>query len=272
MMILGKILAVFLIAALFIFFYSRFLEYKSLYYPTFDIEYNPKNYGIAYEDLFLSTEDGVKLNAWMVPSENARAAVIFAHGNGGNIGDRLEKMFFFHKLKVNFCIFDYRGYGKSQGRPGEQGFYKDIQAVYKYVKGKYPDLPIILYGESLGGAVVVDLASKHELYPVEGLILEGTFTNVKDMARLIYPMLPLVFLKTKFDSLNKIADVKAAKLHLHSRYDDIVPYALGKKLFAQAKDPKKFVELDGLHNDAFFVSESLVKNSIQEFISSMEKQ
>ncbi|MBU1045405.1 MAG: lysophospholipase [Candidatus Omnitrophica bacterium] len=263
-----KTAVLFITGFLFLFFYARYLENKSLYYPVAQIEATPADLGLEYQDVFFNTQDKVRLNAWIIKAKKPKATIIFCHGNGGNISHRLEKIACLNQLDLNIFLFDYRGYGQSQGKPSENGLYLDIQAAYRFVKEQQPGLPIIVYGESLGGAIAIDLAARSDI-ALDGLIVEGTFSNVQDMARTFYPFLPTLFLKTKFASLDKISRVKVPKLHFHSQDDDIVPFTLGQKLFNSANNPKKFVILQGQHNNCFFVSEALVRSSLSEFIDSI---
>ncbi|MFH1062713.1 MAG: alpha/beta hydrolase [Candidatus Omnitrophota bacterium] len=271
MMVIAKTTVTIIAGLIFLFFYARYLENKSLYYPVGEIFDTPEDINLEYENVFFYSEDKVKLNAWLIKAKNPRATIIFCHGNGGNISHRLDKIDFFYNLEVNLFIFDYRGYGQSQGKPSENGLYQDVQAAYKFIKDKQLGVPIILYGESLGGAIAIDLAAKSD-FAVDGLILEGAFNNVKDMAKLIYPLLPAGLLKTKFDSIAKIAKIKVPKLHFHGKADDIVPIALGRKLFAAGNSPKKFITLEGSHNDCFFISQDLARGSVNEFIDSLADQ
>ena len=271
MLVTAKTTVTIIVGFILLFFYVRYLENKNLYYPIQEIEHTPSDINIEYENVFFHTEDKVKLNGWFIKAKNAQATIIFAHGNGGNISHRLDKIDFFNKIGINLFIFDYRGYGQSQGVPEENGLYLDIQAAYKFVNNEQTIRPIILYGESLGGAIAVDLAAQSD-FAIDGLILEGAFSNIKDMARIIYPLLPASFLKTKFDSITKISQVKVPKLHFHSKDDDIVPIALDRKLFTAGNKPKKFIVLEGGHNDCFFISEDLVRGSLKEFIDSLTVQ
>ena len=248
------------------YFYVRYLEKNSLYYPTRQLESKPSDIGLSYEKVFFAAADNTKLHGWFVPAIDFKATVIFVHGNGGNISHRLDKIRVFNDLKVNLFIFDYRGYGKSDGVPGEKGLYMDVQAAYDYIQQKDLNGKIIIYGESLGGALAIDLASKTD---IDGLILEGAFTSVADMAKIIYPWLPAALLKTKFDSISKIPHVKAPKLHFHGEFDDIVPLSIGRRLFEAAKEPKKFVLLEGMHNDGFFLSVVKVRKELKEFFASL---
>ncbi len=217
------------------YFYVRYLEQKSLYYPTKEMEGTPAVLGLDYRDIVFSTPDKVTLHGWFVPAPDARCSVLFFHGNGGNISHRLGKIDFLHKLGANVFIVDYRGYGRSGGRPRESGLYQDASAAYAYLRDVLKQDCVIVYGESLGGAVAIDLALRQK---VAGLVLEGTFSNVADMAKTVYPWLPAAVLSSKFDSLTKIASVRAPKLQLHAQDDDIVPFDLGKRLYETAGEPK----------------------------------
>jgi len=249
----------------------RYFEWRSIFFPTKDFPESPGTFGFVYEDIFLKTKDGLKINAWFIPTKESsptKYAILFSHGNGGNISHRTGKILILNRLGLDVFIFDYRGYGKSESRPSEIGIYLDAQAAYNYLikeKGISPD-NIIAYGESLGGAVAVDLASKVKL---KALILEGIFTHVKDMAREIFPFLPSFFIHSKFDSLVKIKDVTIPKLFIHSLTDEIVPIHLSRKLFEAAPEPKSFTTLEGGHNTAYVDSSAKFKESIVSFINEL---
>lgn len=256
-------------ASLILFFFGvRFLEYESLYYPMPKIEYTPKAIGLEYEDVRIKTSDGVRISGWFVPSESSRAVLLFCHGNGGNISHRLDKISMLNRLGVDLLMFDYRGYGASEGRPSEEGLYLDAEAMYDYLiqEKNVPSGKIVGYGESLGGAVIIDLASRRN---VAGLIIESSFTSVRDMARKIFPFVPGFALKTRFDSLSKIKDIGGPKLILHSIEDDIIPYKQGRTLFENAQEPKEFAEMQGGHNDAFLVSKDVYLSAIDSFVGNL---
>ena len=249
----------------FFFFFIRFIEKKSLYYPLKKIEATPQDIGLDYEEVYISAKDGVRIAGWYIPSRSPRATFIFSHGNGGNISHRLEKIKMFNDLHVNVLIFDYRGYGMSKGSPSEEGLYLDAEAVYNYLvkEKKVPPQKVIGYGESLGGPVIIDLASKHKL---GGIIVEGSFPSIRDMAKKYFPFIPSFVYKTTYNSLEKIGRIKAPKLHFHSVSDEVVPYELGKKLFDSAPGPKEFVDLEGGHNDSFLISRDVFVKKIDSFI------
>jgi fermentation-respiration switch protein FrsA (DUF1100 family) len=248
-----------------LFFFIRFLEYKSTYYPFRAIEYTPKDIGLDYEDVSLNAKDGVHISGWFIPSQSSRSVILFAHGNGGNISHRLQKIMILNRLNLDVLIFDYRGYGKSKGRPSENGLYLDAEAVYDYLlnEKKVPPRKIVGYGESLGGAVIAELALRREL---GSIIMESSFTSVPDMAKTVAPFIPVFIFKSRFDSLSKIKKIRSPKLILNSASDEIVPFELGRRLFDNAEEPKEFVEMQGGHNDAFLVSGDLFVSAIDSFI------
>jgi fermentation-respiration switch protein FrsA (DUF1100 family) len=266
-MIAGYIVKIGLvIAILFLgFLFLRYFEKKNIYFPLRTIEATPEEIHLDYENISVKTRDGVQISGWYVPSKYPRVTLLFFHGNGGNISHRLDKIKILNDLDVDVLIFDYRGYGMSGGSPSENGLYLDAEAVYDYLVHEKKTSPgtIIVYGESLGGAVAVDLAGKRQ---TGGVILEGCFTSVPDMAKRLLPFIPSFLISSQYDSLRKIKDITTPKLLFHSIEDDIVPFALGMKLFQAAIEPKKFVEMRGGHNDAFLVSHDIYKKSINAFI------
>ncbi len=258
-----------IIAFLFLlFFFIRFLEKKSLYFPVRTIEATPKDIGLDYEDVIVTTKDRIQLWSWFIPVKTPRATLIFCHGNGGNISHRLEKIKIFNNLNLDILIFDYRGYGMSKGSPSENGLYLDAEAMYDYLVKERKISPdkIVGYGESLGGSVIIDLASRHEL---GGMIIEGSFPSLRDMAKKYFPFIPAAIYKSKFDSLQKIKTINYPKLLFHSKSDEIVPFELGKKLFEHAAEPKDFVKLQGGHNDAFLTSQDVYVLKIDSFIDNL---
>ncbi len=249
-----------------LFFIIRFFEQKSLYYPFSAVEITPKDIGLDYEDVHIATKDGVDIHGWFIPAKEPEGALLFSHGNGGNISHRLEKLQMLHELNLDILIYDYRGYGKSRGKPSEQGLYLDAQVTLDYLihEKRYEPDHIIAYGESLGGAVAIQLAAGTEL---GGLIIEGSFSSIKDIARHYFPYIPSFIYKTRFDSVRKIRDIPVPKLIVHSIDDEVIPFKYGVALFEAAAEPKKFVILKGGHNDAFLVSRDLYLPEIQAFTS-----
>ncbi len=209
--------------------YVRYIERHGIFFPSKDITSTPDQIGLNYEDVYVRTSDGWKLNAWFVPSAIGTSTVLYLHGNAGNMGDRLAKLKLFHELGLNTFIIDYRGYGRSEGSPNEFGLYLDAQAALQYlVHGRGIDpKSVIVYGASLGGAPAVDLASK---YSVGALVVDSSFSSAEDMAKVIYPFVPSFLISIKLDNIGKINQIAGAKLFIHSRDDEVVPYFLGREI------------------------------------------
>lgn len=245
-----------------------FSQASLIYYPETgrNIIAAPDYVGLAYESVEISTTDGETLHGWFVPAPAANGTVLFFHGNAGNISHRMEYLLMFHRLGYNTFIFDYRGYGQSSGSPSEAGTYLDAQSAWRYLteaKG-IPPARIVLFGESLGGAVAAWLAMNEK----PGMLaLASVFTSVPDMAAKIYPFLP-VRLLSRFDynTIEYLQSVTCPVFVAHSRQDEIVPFAHGQALYQAASEPKQFLELQGGHNSGFiFMQEDWVK-ALGEFI------
>ena len=256
-----------LLVALLFFFQGRLV-----YHPTRGFMATPDQASMDYEDVYLQTSDGVQLNGWFVPAESPKGTVLMFHGNGGNISHRLDTIAIFHKLGYNAMIIDYRGYGRSKGSPSEQGTYRDAETVWTYLtrKRKIDPKRIVLFGRSLGGAVAAWLAvEKHSA----GLIIESTFTSVPDRGAELYKFLPVRFLaRINYDTLGRIDKLRCPLLVVHSRDDEIIPHHHGQQLFAAAKDPKRFQEISGGHNDGFMTSGSVYTDALAEFLESVIDQ
>lgn len=216
--------------------------------------YDAKNWvepNFAYEDVTLTTEDEVKINAWYLPAEEPKAFVLFNHGNAGNLsgwGHAAEEMR--QRFDVSVLIYDYRGYGKSEGKPTVPGILKDGRAARDWLceRESLASNELVYCGRSLGGAVAVDLAAETG---AKGLILESTFTSIPDMAKKITPLAPTSVIRYRLDSLAGIKKYDGLLLHCHGDADSVVPFSQGVELFkACPSEHKKFVRMEGLgHND-----------------------
>lgn len=214
--------------------------------------------GIDFEDIDFQSADGTKLHGWYLPHENPSEVILFCHGNGGNITDRALPAKRLHdELNASVFVFDYRGYGKSEGKPSEHGVLADARAARNYLakrEGIKTD-EIVLLGRSLGGAVAVDLAAKDG---AKALLLQSTFTSIPDVAAFHYPWLPVRWLlRTRFNSLKKIRSYDGPVFASHGDADTIVPYELGKRLYDAVPGEKEFMTLQGLdhnssQNDAYY--------------------
>ena len=225
---------------------------------------------IHIEDKFLTTPDGIRIHGWMCfpgndvkpvstssPPQNEPSAaadlpvILFLHGNAGNVTDRYELIQVLVRIPARVLIIDYRGYGKSEGSPSEAGLYSDGQAAWNFVTGDLATSParVVLYGESLGGAVAIDLAAREN---PGGLIVQSSFTSMADMASHIALVYPRFLLHTRMNSLAKVNDIRCPKLFVHGTNDELVPLEMGKRLYAASAESKEFYEVPGAgHNDVF---------------------
>jgi fermentation-respiration switch protein FrsA (DUF1100 family) len=272
-----KMIAVLLLSLIVVFaLWLRWNEPNMIYYPDRHIDQTPDQVGFKYEDVTLTTSDGVRINGWYLPSPEpananpgATLTVLLFHGNAGNMSHRFEKLAVLRELGVDTFIIDYRGYGRSGGKPDEQGTYRDARAAYDHLiqQRKLSPRSIVVYGESLGSAVAADLATKVN---VGGLILEEAFTSVGDVGQKMFPFLPIRWLVwNKYDTLSKMPRVKVPLLIFHSRDDELFSLRHAQRLLAAANDPKQLVELRGNHNDAFLVSASIYHDALQKFFATV---
>jgi fermentation-respiration switch protein FrsA (DUF1100 family) len=225
-----------------------------LYRPEKDVSSTPAELGLDFEDVVLGTADGLDLTGWYVPAKEAKLTVLFCHGNGGNIGHRLDSINIFHNLGLNCFIFDYRGYGNSPGKPSEDGTYADAMAAYKWLteEKKTAAEDIIIFGRSLGGAIAAKLAGRVE---ARSLVVESAFTSYVDIAKEYCPYMPVRwFARFSYSTIDYIRDVHCPVMLIYSRNDEIVPYKFGLELYEAANEPKEFIEIFGGHNDCFLAS------------------
>jgi len=231
----------------------RWFEHSQVYHPTRELETSGRELGHALEEVEFRAGDGVRLHGWFFPADtnspHAGWAALVCHGNGGNISHRLDVTAALLKTGVAVFLFDYRGYGRSEGRPGEEGTYRDAQAAYTWLRQKgFVGERIIAFGESLGGAVATELALREK---VGGLVLNSTFTSIPEMGAELFPWLPVRWISSiKYDTHVKLPRIKVPVLILHSRADTLARYAHAEANFAAANEPKLLCELTGDHNEA----------------------
>ena len=253
-------------------FWPLSLERRFIYFPDRDLTGNPAGYGLEFDDVHFSAGDGTELHGWYVPG-TTDVTWLWFHGNAGNISYRLDNLKQLHdRLGVNIFLFDYRGYGRSTGVPSEQGTYVDAQAALTYLRSR-PDVnkeKIAYFGRSLGAGVAVELARAEPPY---ALILESPLPSIREMARRVYPFLPLgLLLRTRYDSLAKIGAVQAPLLVLHGDRDDIVPIDAGRELYDAANGPKAFYTISGAgHNDTHTVGGEEYFAALRAFLSGLER-
>ncbi len=246
-----------------------FLENRVIYHPICYPNglWNPEAEGLNVEDIWFQSPDGTKLHGWFVPAPEATTTLLWFHGNAGNLSHRAENIQKLKSLGTNIFIFDYRGYGKSEGKPGANGLSKDSQAAYDWLVDSKNISPenIILFGRSLGGVFAAEVASNNH---AAGLILESTFTSIRDMSREVMPLLPVYpFLRATFDSEAILKNLTIPKLILHGTEDEIIPYRLGRALFNSAAEPKEFYDIKGSgHNDTYVTGGEAYFKTLLDFI------
>ena len=256
------------------------LEWKIIFFPTAPIESTPADFGAKYEDVYFPTDDGEQLNGWFVPgpateSGNPKPTMLWFHGNGGNLSHRTDGVVWLaHRLNVNVFIFDYRGYGRSTGRPTEAGVYQDSRAALAYLitRDDVSRERILFLGRSLGTAIAVELAAAlPEDAGAAGLILVSPLASTKDMARVHNRFNPLRFLvPDRFNSLSRISHIRSPLLIIHSDRDEMIPLGQARRLYDAAAEPKSFYLWSGAgHNDIIGPGQEGLWNSIENFLNSL---
>jgi fermentation-respiration switch protein FrsA (DUF1100 family) len=239
---------------------------RLIFQPSPGVDLTPEALGIEAESVFLESEDGVRIHAFFLPSPGATRSLLFLHGNAGNASHRLPNAAELAALGADVLLLDYRGYGLSEGRPGEEGVYADARAGLDHLHTSrgFPLERVIVFGRSLGGVVAVDLAADRAL---AGLILESTFTSIADMARKAIGIPLGVVIGRRFPADEKIRRVRCPILFFHGDRDRIVPFELGQRLFAAAPEPKFFETIAGAgHNDTTLVGGAPYYRRIRRFL------
>ena len=250
-----------------------FAQSRMLYLPDVpgrDLYATPGDAGMVYTDVSIQSEDGVTLHGWFVQGSSSRV-VLFFHGNAGNISHRLESIRQFLGLGLSVFIIDYRGYGRSGGRPAEPGLYLDAEAAWRYLTGDRGVAPedIVVFGRSLGGSVAAWLAARQR---PAALIVESSFTSVPDAARDFYPWLPVRWLsRLRHSTVDYVRAVRCPTLVVHSRDDEIIAFRHAEAIYAAANEPRTLLTLRGGHNDAFVTDEAAYLRGIREFLAALPR-
>lgn len=256
-------LLVYLVFVLLLFIFQSHL----LYFPGHTLVATPRDVGLPFTDVVFSAADGTKLAGWFVPAGNARGVIFFCHGNGGNMSYLLETILQYHRLGFDTFLFDYRGYGRSEGSPSEQGTYLDAEGAWTYLLKErgIPPSRIILVGRSLGGAVAAWLAQK---VTPGALVIESAFTSVPDIAASAYRFFPARLLtRFRYCTREYFRHITCPILIVHSPDDEIIPFSHGRQLFEAAHEPKEFLQIRGGHNDAFALSEESYQRGLTAFLA-----
>ena len=254
----------------------RLFEEKLIFFPDYpgrlSGDWRPR--GLPVEDVWLETSDGVELHAWWIPRAAADFTFLAFHGNAANIANRADTYRFLGQLPANVLAVEYRGYGRSEGKPSEAGLYADAQAAYQYVvtkRGVAPDR-VISFGQSLGTAVAVDLASKEK---VGGVVLEASFPSASAVARRVYPFLPglSLLVRGQFDTARKLPKIRAPILVIHCTHDPVLAFDLGEEVYRLAPSPKLFLRIDGYgHEEASMVAPEQYRQQLLAFLQSLQTE
>jgi len=263
--VLAGVLALYLVILLVVYLNQA----RLVYFPDSAMVATPADIGLEYRDVFVHTEDQVRIHGWFVPAGPDAPVILYLHGNAGNISGRLESIEGFHAMGLSIFIIDYRGYGRSDGEPGEEGTYADAEAAWRHLVEKegVPAEGLIIFGRSLGSGVAVELASRHT---PRALIVHSGFTGLADVGQHAYRWLPVKLLsRIRYDSASRISRITCPKLFIHSHADDVVPYALGRRLFDLAPEPKVFLDVPGAHG-APFLGSSESADAVARFLSTLK--
>ena len=261
-LILLIIVAGYLLAAIFLaIFQERFV-----FVPGKTVFITPAEKGMDFEEFWLDLPDGNRINGWFIKADSPKATLLFCHGNAGTISHRLDSAEIFLDLGLNVVLYDYRGYGRSTGRPSETNTYEDAEAIWSYLteSKQLSAGEIIILGRSMGGPVAANLAKSRS---PKMCILESTFTSVPDVAKSRFPIFPTKWLVTvQYPTIDYIKDMCCPLLVVHSLDDEIIPYAMGEKIFTAANNPKDFLELNGGHNETYFECIEKYREKLEKFI------
>jgi len=245
-------------------------EKSFIYFPSRGYDATPSGLSLAHEDVWLTAEDGVRIHGWYLPVPRARWVTLVSHGNAGNISHRLDRAQLLQaRLRSSVFLYDYRGYGASEGSPDEAGTYRDARAAYGYLVGEkqVKAHELVLFGESLGSAVALELALAH---PAAALVLEAPFTSVRDMARttIFAPLAP--FVRTRYESLDRISRLRMPLLVVQGDRDEVVPPVQGRRLFDAAREPKRYSAIRGAgHNGTYLVGGEAYWQAIADFLETV---
>jgi len=256
-----------IIAAAF-FGYVHHEERTAFFLPAKGGVLTPASDAMAFRDIRFVSSDGTRLHGWFVPAPASPYVVLACHGRMLTMSELVPRARFFNDLGLSLFLFDYRGYGESEGIPSEQGFYRDAEAAYRYLTQELhiPPEKIIIYGVSMGGAIAVDLASK---VSARGLMLEGTFPSVRDLAGYYKPWIPRFLVSDLFPSASKVVHIVEPTIVFHSKDDEIVPYVLGKRLADAFGNKVHFVTISGGHADACLASRDRCLQEMRSFVQQL---
>ena len=245
---------------------------KLVFVPSTAHVSDPSQLGLSFDDVWLTASDGVRTHAWYVPASTTTArTVLFLHGNAGNISHRSETLRLYHGLGLNVLMSDYRGYGRSEGKPSERGTELDALAAWQYLREQRGTAAsaILIHGRSLGGAIALALVEQiaESDNPIGALIVESSFTSLPDVGAVAYPWIPVRWLaRIYYPNQARIARVRAPLLIAHATADEVIPFHHGQRLHAAAPAGAQFLSLSGGHNDGFLATGTAYAQALRAFI------
>jgi uncharacterized protein len=249
----------------------RVFESHFVFFPNYPSrqreDWKPKWFPV--EDVWLNAADGTKLHSWWIPNDKANLTIVAFHGNAGGVADRAEVYQFLRDTPANVLAVEYRGYGRSDGKPSEAGIYQDAESAYQYlvVTRHIPPKSVVVFGQSLGTAVAAHLAAQHE---VAGVILEAPFPSASRVASKVFPFLPglSLLVHSQFDTQRRVQEINAPILIVHCNQDPVIPFVFGQEVFAASREPKTFLEIDAIcHEEASMIAPAKYRTALQSFLS-----
>jgi fermentation-respiration switch protein FrsA (DUF1100 family) len=259
-----------LVAYLLVLALVRMFESHLIFFPNYpgrlEGDWHPRT--LPVEDVWLTASDGVKLHAWWIPQDKARFTFLAFHGNASNIANRAPTYEFLHDTHMNILALEYRGYGHSEGKPSEAGFYRDAEAAYEYlVDTKGIDRKVIIsFGQSLGTAVATHLAAHRQ---VAAVVLEAPFPSASRVAHKVFWFLPGVSLlaRGQFDTQTWLKEIRAPILIVHCNQDPVIPFQFGQEVYAAALPPKNFLQINGYcHEESSLIAPTQYRTALQQFL------
>jgi fermentation-respiration switch protein FrsA (DUF1100 family) len=252
-------------------YFSNHIINFFIFYPQSRFDDHPSSWGLTCEDVCFKSADNIDLHGWFFQGENGLPLILYCHGNAGNISHCLSICEQMNERGLSIFLFDYRGYGKSKGSPTEEGIYRDGLAAYDHVlkmKG-IPPQQIVPFGHSLGASVAIEIGLHRD---IRALIVESAFTSMKDMAKTFIIFRPFArLLGPHYNNVGKVPHISKPKLIIHGEQDEIVPFALGKKLFDASEEPKYFFPLAGAgHNDVPLIGGEIYADIVASFAKEMK--
>ncbi|MBF0610732.1 MAG: alpha/beta hydrolase [Magnetococcales bacterium] len=249
--------------------YFYLFQESVVFFPRPDRGSSPLEWGIPARE-FKVDSGGNSLQGWYFPAGEGAMVVHFSHGNASTIGMLRDYTLLFHGMGMGVMVYDYRGYGQSQGKPDEAGVYEDGEATWRYLTTELGVDPrrVIFFGHSLGGGVACYLAEK---FPSLALVVEGSFTSLPELGQQVYPFLPRWVGRIHFNNRSRLARLQTPVMIIHARGDEVVPLSHGEALFAAARPPKQWLEVEGGHDRGFVQAGTQAHETFRQFIQTVSQ-